>query len=74
MPAGTVDGQRVTWHKGDLRRIVPTQTLLYEGQTFDLLVRLQKITVRGECWPDGRATFTRGYMPPQSDPPLPEHD
>ena len=32
------------------------------------------ITVRGECWPDGRKVFTRQYTKPQMDPPLAERD
>ena len=74
MPTDTVDGQRVTWYKGPLQRIRPVQSFSYETQRFQLIVRQQMITVRGECWPDGRQVFTRRYAKPQTDPQLAERD
>ena len=69
----TVAGQRVSF-KGTLHRTFPAQRFTYTDQDFQLVVRLQIITVRGEYWPQGRTTFSRGYMPPKKDPPLAEHD
>ena len=72
MPTDDVDGQRVTWYSGPPHRVFPRQSFSYDEQSFVLVVRQQMLTVRGEWWPNGRTSFTRGYMPPQ--PSLPEHD
>ena len=73
MPTAIVDGQNVTWKKGPLHRVVPAQSFTYEGQSFQLAVRYQTITVRGEWWPNGRTTFARGYTR-LKEPPFLEND